>query len=206
MGYRLMASLMASLGLLSTAGAEEVAAPAVGATAVWHAQTIDLTISSFDVAYSCSALQSKITAILRAVVAPEVTRIAITCSNFGMGTAATAKILVASPIEATPENVRALTTYDARTQLLARVRSLDLPSEQDIQRFSASWQPVSMVRVKGLNLNAGDCELVRSIREQVLPHLAVKVTRSSRMCGSRIPVLDVLALLPVAGLALAKTE
>jgi len=201
---RVMVPLVAALALLSTANADEAVAPVEGVTAVWKVQTLDLSFSSFDVAYSCSSLQQKIAAILRAVVASEATKIAIRCTNLGMGTSATAKILVASPVEATPENVRALTTFDARVQLAARVRSIELPSEQDIQRFSASWRPVSLVRGKGLHLDAADCDLVRSIRQQVLPHLAVTVTRSSRMCNSRAPVLDVLALVPSEDAALAK--
>jgi hypothetical protein len=204
LGIRVMVPLVAALSLARTASADEAAAPTQTVAAVWHVQTLDLNFSSFNVAYACSSLQSKIAGILRAVVAPEATKIGIRCSNFGMGTSATAKIMVASPIEATPQNVRALTTYDTRTQLVARVRSLELPSEEDIQRFSASWRSVSLARGKGLNLNAGDCDLVRSIRDQVLPHLAVKIERSSGMCGSRAPVLDVLALLPSEDPSLAR--
>jgi len=165
-------------------------------SAVWKAQVVELSFATFDVSYSCGSLQSKIASILRPVVAHRTTKIGIRCSNLGMGTSASATILVVSPVEATPENLHALTTFTPHAQLVARVRSIELPAEEDLARFDARWQQVSLSRGRGLNLNAGDCDLVRSIRDQVLPHLAVKVKRTSNMCQGRAPLLEVEALLP----------
>jgi hypothetical protein len=182
----------------------EIASATAGVTAVWKAQVVELSFATFDVAYSCASLQSKIASILRPVVAQRTTKIGIRCSSLGMGTSANATILVVSPVEATGENLHAMTNFSAHTQLVARVRSIDLPAEEDIPRFDARWQQVSLSRGRGLNLSSADCDLVRSIRDQVLPHLAVKVTRTSNMCQGRVPLLEVEALLPVADPALAK--
>jgi hypothetical protein len=192
---QVLAALLATLAV--GASAEETSAPAAPVTAVWRAQLIELSFTTFDVAYSCSSLQSKISSILRPVVAHRATKIGIRCSNLGMGTSATATLLVVSPVVATPETLQAMTTFDSRAQLIAKVRSIDLPADEDIPRFDAGWRQVSMSRGKGLHLNAGDCDLVRSIRDQVLPHLAVKVTRSSNLCNGRAPFLEVEALLPI---------
>jgi hypothetical protein len=185
--------------LAFAAGADEPAPAAESVSAVWKAQVVELSFSTFDVAYSCSSLQYKIASILRPVVAHRATKIGIRCSNLGNGTSATAQLLLVSPVAATPENLHAMTAYDARMQLIAKVRSMDLPTEEDIPRFNAGWRRVSLSRGKGLSLHSVDCDLVRSIRDQVLPHLGVKVTRSSNMCIGRIPVLEVEALLPVEG-------
>jgi hypothetical protein len=39
-----------------------------------------------------------------------------------------------SPLEATEENLRELTTYDSRKLLLARTRGVSLPTAQDLER------------------------------------------------------------------------
>jgi hypothetical protein len=179
------------------AAADEAPPAAAGVTAIWKAQVVELSFATFDVAYSCSSLQSKIASILRPVVAHRATKIGIRCSNLGMGTSATATLLIVSPAMATPENLHSMTTFDARAQLIAKVRSIDLPAAEDIPRFDAGWRKISMSRGKGLSLNAADCDLVRSIRDQVLPHLAVKVMRTSNMCNGRVPLLEVEALLPL---------
>jgi hypothetical protein len=201
---RVLIALTAALGLTTGASADGLPGDAIAA--VWKIQQVELRFSSFDVMYPCSSLQSKIATILRPIVMDQLTKIGIRCYGIG-GTMATAAILIASPVEATPENLRVLTTFDARTQLVARVRSIDLPSDQDIPRFAASWSRIYLSRGKGLNLAPADCELVRSIRDQVLPYLAVRVKRSTSVCdGSRMPALEVEALLPIEAPQLAKEE
>jgi hypothetical protein len=199
---RALIALTAGLGLATGANAGSL--PDGGITAVWKTQQVELRFSSFDVMYPCDSLQSKIATILRPIVMDEFTKIGIRC--YGTGSMmATANILIASPVEATTENLRALTTFDARTQLMARVRSVHLPSVEDIPRFAASWSHLYLSRAKGLNLGPADCELMRSIRDQVLPHLAVRVKRSTGVCdGSRMPVLEIEALLPIEAPQLAK--
>jgi hypothetical protein len=201
---RALVALTAGLGLATGASASSV--PNEGITAVWKVQQVALRFSSFDVMYPCGALQSKIASILQPIVMDQLTKIGIRCYGAG-GTMATANILIASPVEATPENLQALTTFDARTQLVARMRSVELPSEQDIPRFAARWSHLHLSRTQGLNLGPADCELIRSIRDQVLPHLAVRVKHSTSVCdGLRRPVLEVEALLPIEAPQPAKDE
>ena len=61
-----------------------------------------------------------------------------------------------APIEATPENVRELTTYDSREVLIARTQGTSLPTGADVQRFPATWKTISFSRDVKLGLDHSD--------------------------------------------------
>jgi hypothetical protein len=116
------------------------------------------------------------------------------CSNFA--TVQSLTIIVASPIEATPESLHAVTTISAKQQLVARVRAEAPSTKADLERFPASW--------KTIRLPSTDCKLLSDIREQVLPKLHVRPLRAYA-CGidglrgsSRTATFHVEALLPQA--------
>jgi hypothetical protein len=114
----------------------------------------------------------------------------------------TLQFALESPVAATPENLRALTDFDTEDLLVARLQGRKLPSEEDVTRFPATWRTLSF-RDSRLQLTAGDCELVRQMRRQILPKLSVEIVSEPPVCSSLLvhggrPSMKVRALL-VAG-------
>ncbi|HEX4971212.1 MAG TPA: hypothetical protein VFV69_09150 [Steroidobacteraceae bacterium] len=174
-----------------------------GATidAIWHIERIAFTYQSSTVRYECGALQRRIAEILHAVGAHARVGVELTCVSGDMVRHAGAHITLAVPVEATAENVAAATDYDTRDELVARLRQEQLPSASDIERFPASWRTVALTRSPPLALGPTDCDLLRSMRDQVFPRLRVRVVSSGLNCGggsdTRIqPRIHVNALMP----------
>jgi hypothetical protein len=113
-------------------------------------------------------------------------------------------VIMHSPVLATEENVRDLTTYDARDELTARLRGEPLHSAEALPRFAAEWRTVSFARDRKLKLGAGDCDLVQQLRRQVLPKLAVNIVYEaqcsviSRNLGPPRLTVSALVALPSA--------
>ncbi len=182
----------------NTAAAEQRGGTEV--EAVWKAQTILLDYRSAGRTYRCDILAHKIKTILQRVGANERLELKrFACRD--LAGHARFEVRMRSPVEATPENVHALTQYDSRHELVARINGADLPSATDMERFPAVWSSVSF---RKLDLDAGDCALVQQIRRQVLPLMSVEVLKdikgvdcSQELTGIAGPRLVVLALVPV---------
>ena len=93
-------------------------------------------------------------------------------------------ITLESPVEATPENIRLLTTRDSTRELVARVRNEQLSSAADVHRFPATWTTVSMSRDRQLKLGPSDCELVDQLRRDVLLRMAIRVEYDRLRCSA----------------------
>ena len=93
-------------------------------------------------------------------------------------------ITLESPVEATPENIQALTTYDSTQELVARMRNEHLDSAEDVQRFPATWKTVSMSRERQLKLGPSDCELVEQLSRDVLPRMSIRVEHDRLRCSA----------------------
>ncbi|NLG77016.1 MAG: hypothetical protein GX535_12340 [Xanthomonadaceae bacterium] len=167
--------------------------------AVWKPQRLVFTYRSEGRHYSCSLLEHKIEMILQRLGADE--RIELTrFSCHDLAGQARFEVAMRSPIEATEENVRALTDYDTKDRLIARVHGAELPSAGEIETFPAVWASVSF---RTFDLDAGDCALVQQLRRQIFPKMAVRVTKdirgvdcSQELSGGAGPRLTVLALVP----------
>jgi hypothetical protein len=111
------------------------------------------------------------------------------------------QIVLTSPVEATPENVQALTTYDSQDELIARVRGERLASAEDVVRFPAVWKTISFARSREMRLAPGDCELVQQLRRHILPRMSVQIVNDQVRCSSfgniGKPRLTVSALVPI---------
>jgi hypothetical protein len=174
-----------------------------GATveAVWRVQSLDFAYRGYSTAYSCSSLRERVRAILQTLGARDTMTVTTwACSDPSYS--ARVQITLASPVEATPENVEALTTYDSKTELIARVRKEQLDTAADIERFPAVWKTISLAREPGLDLSPGDCELVQQLRRDVLPRLSIRVLRDNLHCSNAFgnvgkPRLSVAALVAV---------
>jgi hypothetical protein len=183
--------------------AEEDEVETSGATidAIWRLERVDFTYQSSTVRYECGALQRRIAEILHSVGAHARVGVELTCVSGDMVRHAGAHITLAIPVEATAANVAAATDYDTRDELVARLRQEQLPSANDIERFPASWRTVALTRNPPLSLGPTDCDLLRSMRDQVFPRLRVRVVSSGLNCGggsaTRIqPRIHVNALMP----------
>jgi hypothetical protein len=150
--------------------------------AVWKVQSLSFAYSGYATVYSCDALLDKVRVILQSVGARDTMRIrSWGCTD--MVTHGRMDITLESPVEATPENIRALTTYGSTKELVARVRNEQLQSAEDMQRFPATWKSVSMTREKKLKLGPSDCELVEQLRRDVFPRMSIRVEHDRLRCS-----------------------
>jgi hypothetical protein len=152
--------------------------------AVWMPRVVDFAYHADGTFYTCSSLWQKVEGFLLNVGARAgATLQNLHCNDFS----ATMRLQIAleAPVEATPENLRALTDYDAEDLLVARVRGQPLATAADVKRFPAVWQTISLRNTR-MQLTAGDCELVRQMRRQLLPKLSVQVLKEAARCS---PVL-----------------
>jgi hypothetical protein len=169
--------------------------------AVWKPQRMNFVYRGYSTLYSCRGLQQKLEKILTSVGARGGIELrAYSCDD----ELATARFQIAltSPVEATPENVEQLASYDARDELVARVRGEQLASAEDLPRFPAVWKTISFARSRQMKLAPGDCELVLQLRRHILPRMSIHVVSDQVRCSPfgniGKPQLTVSALVPVA--------
>jgi hypothetical protein len=168
--------------------------------AVWKPQRVNFVYRGYSTLYSCRSLQQKVEKILRTVGARgRIELRAYSCDD--ELAIARFQIALTSPVEATPENVEQLTSYDARDELVARVRGERLASAEDLPRFPAVWKTISFARSREMRLAPGDCELVLQLRRHILPRMAVQIVSDQVRCSQfgniSKPQLTVSALVPV---------
>ena len=155
--------------------------------AIWREQDLTLVyrgkgrMLDSSTVYNCDELEKLVLALLRAVGArADVRSEGKQCVDFA--SPQTLRILVASPFEATPENIKAATLHDATRRLLAQLRGEPLPTGTDLERFSARWQKVSLRRVGRMTLEPGDCLLLKTIGDQLFRKLSVRYTSEHFRC------------------------
>jgi hypothetical protein len=150
--------------------------------AVWKVQSLSFAYSGYATVYSCDALLDKVRGILQSLGARDTLRIrSLGCAD--MVTHGRMEITLESPVEATPKNIQALTTYDSKQELVARVRNERLATAEDVQHFPAIWKTISMTRDRSLKLGPSDCELVEQLRRDVLPHMSIRVEHDRLRCS-----------------------
>jgi hypothetical protein len=168
--------------------------------AIWRVQQVEMTLHSGKIYYSCEALRAKIAAILTEIGARRDVNVRLSCQGYGLTNDAVALITVASPIEATEENVRKTTTYSTEMQLVARLNRLVLPTANDIDRFPAEWRSIALSRKRRLHIDASDCALLHALTTQVFPQLNVRVEKrfscAEGLTARPRPNLHVAALVP----------
>lgn len=197
--HALCACLMFLVAVAPVAGTAQGAdLPSHPIEAVWKPQQLTFQFRSEGRTYACDILEHKIATILRRLGAREQLEVRrVSCRNFA-GTAHF-ELIMESPVAATPENVRDITTYDSQDDLIARVRGVELPSPADLERFPAVWKHVSFLRAARLNLE-GDCALVQQLRRQILPKMSIQVLVDIEAvdCSHSRPRLTVQALVTAA--------
>lgn len=157
-------------------------AAAVGARveSTWKPQRTTFSFVSHTTFYRCAELERRLRQVLLVLGAHEAMRFdwRACSSDIGMHV----DISFMSPIEATRENISALSILDTRVQLIARMRGVDLSGAAELPRFPAAWQKVSLSHGRPLHLRSGDCELMEQVRRQLLPLLAMRDIPSRLAC------------------------
>jgi hypothetical protein len=202
---RMSCTFVATIAVLLAATAEANVAPAEPPAAlqvveaVWKAQSLQFAYRGYATTYSCGALRRKLRQILEGLGARDTLTIRMHSCDDVTGSGRV-QIDLESPVEATAQNIRDLTTYDSKAVLAARVRAEPLASAQDIPRFPAAWKTVSLARDR--KLSPADCELVDQLRRSVLPALSIRVEHNRLKCSLAFgsiarPQLRVTALIAV---------
>jgi len=167
--------------------------------AVWRARHLTFHYRSEGTMYSCDLLAQKIKTILRQLGARTRFQLGgVRCRDFAE--LAQLELFVEAPVVATAENIRDITHYDSKDELIARVRGMPLPTPEDLERFPAVWETISF-RAGKFGLENQDCALVQQLRRQVLPSMSVQVIKDiNRLaCPQASPRLTVLALVATGG-------
>ena len=190
----------AVLLLAASVASAQSPADATVVEAVWKPQRMNFVYHGYSTLYTCSGLQHKLQKILKTVGARgRVELRAYSCDD--QLSVARFQIALTSPVEATPENVEQLTSYDAQDELVARVRGERLASAEDLPRFPAVWKTISFARSREMKLAPGDCELVLQLRRHILPRMSVQIVNDQVRCSQfgniSKPQLTVSALVPV---------
>jgi hypothetical protein len=166
--------------------------------AIWHVQSLPFLFRGKNVLYACAAFQKKLQSILLAVGAHPSMIIQTSCRPDTLTDRVEARIALATPVEATPENIVAATTFDSKREFLARVQKTPLPTPSAIEKFHAGHRLVNLEDKPDLSLEPSDCELLIAVKEQLFPKLDVQVQRSMLFCTeavARPPVLQVRTLM-----------
>lgn len=135
--------------------------------AIWHVQTLPFEYRSRDTYYDCEALEQRLRAMLELMGARPPVVVHSNCGDIP-AKQIRVEIVVATPLPATEENVRAASEFDSKDKLVARLQGTSLPTAADIERFPAQWQP------RHLRISHGDCDLMRGIHEQIVPKLSMR--------------------------------
>jgi hypothetical protein len=164
--------------------------------AIWRIQEFDLHFRGAGGRYhSCAALHQKIRGIMEAIGAGGVS-VSISCSREALVNHALARVATAMPIAATPENIRAATTFTTESALVARLRGRSLPTPATIERFPAEWRTIEVKRIHGVWLTPEDCDLLQDMDEQIFTRMDfVRIVNKGFGCRGRTrPTLIVEAL------------
>lgn len=177
-----------------------VAGAAEPIEAVWKPQRITFAYSGQTTHYTCHTLEQKVKLVLKALGAHE--DMVVDRSSCSDLTGAQLHVEFRSPVAASIDNIRLITTYDPEELLAARLNKQTLPSAEDLPRFSAVYQDVSFARDRKLKMQAADCEFVDHVRRQLLPTLAARVVTNRVFCTPGYPSitpprLTVSVLLPM---------
>ncbi|HET9448209.1 MAG TPA: hypothetical protein VFO35_18220 [Steroidobacteraceae bacterium] len=189
--------------VLLAAGLANAQSPvdAAAVEAIWKRQQMNFVYRGYSTLYSCGGLQAKLEKILTTLGARRGSVMLRAYSCDDALAIARFQIVLTSPVEATPENLEQLTTYDSHDALVARVRGEQLPAAEDVPRFPAVWKTISFARSREMQLAPGDCELVLQLRRHILPRMAVHIVNDQVRCSQfgniGKPRLTVSALAPL---------
>lgn len=175
-----VSGMCTALLLLGAALAPMAHCQSVAIDAVWKPQRITLLYRGSTTFYGCDLFERNVRLALSLLGAHADMHLDRSrCSASDVRLTATFR----SPIEATEQNLLALTAYSAEDEIVARLQSRSLPAPADLQTFPAEWSTVSFASNPRLRLTSSDCEFVDNLRRQLLPHMRVRVIGNRLFCS-----------------------
>jgi len=189
------------------AGARDLGTETQAIRSVWHPQEIRYSYAGLTTAYNCDAAESRIKNILLALGAHPNTKVrASGCFANRPSRHFFVTITTATPV--TAKDAAGLSsgeTPDSSKQELLKRMGVNAAIDKD--EFQATWKTVDLARDRKLDLQPGDCELMQSLRDHVLPKLSklsVRVITDRVNCvpnqlGIMTPELTVSALTALPG-------
>ena len=121
--------------------------------AVWKPQRVNFVYRGYSTLYSCPGLQEKLEKILRTVGARgRIELRAYSCDDELRSRAS--RCALTSPVEATPENIEQLTTYDTRRADRARARRATR-ERRGSAAVPAVWKTISISSSREMRLAPG---------------------------------------------------
>ncbi len=135
--------------------------------AIWYVQTLPFEYHSMNTYFDCEALEQRLRSMLELMGARQPVVVHSNCGDVP-AKQIRVQIVVATPVPATDENVRAATHFDSKDELVARMRGTSLPTAADLERFPAQWQR------RHVRISQSDCDLMRGIHEQIVPKLSMR--------------------------------
>lgn len=184
--HRVATALAVAIAILAAVGTRAAAlqqAPIDDAVdAIWRVRSVNFHFQSPTTYYYCDILQQRVADIMRAVGAGPQMDVKARCAVGALINDTTIRIVAGVPIEATAENVKAETTFDTRTQLIAQGRNWKLPTPETVRRFRAVRTDVSFARTEQLHLTPSDCDLLQAMSEQVFPAFGIRAKAPQLYC------------------------
>jgi hypothetical protein len=152
-------------------------------SALWKSQEINFTYQGFTTRFTCDGLRDRVRAILLELGArPDLKATALGCSPSNLPSPfPSVRLVIATPVEATPENVIALSQDAGRKDR----DSSRAPAEGigSADRFAASWRTVNLAQSGSrLRIERGECELIEQLRDHVFPQLQIRVIEDHTRC------------------------
>jgi hypothetical protein len=179
--------MLAALLLALPAAAEDrPSGEATGApiNAVWNEKEISFTYTSFTTYYSCDGLRDKVRRILKELGArPDLKVSTAGCVRMtGPELMPRVKIKGAFPVEATPERIAALEKEAPKKELIARVNKGRNEAYEATQQFSARPKLFELHDSVRGPIEAGDCELMEQLRDQVFEPFGMRIVENDIRC------------------------
>ena len=192
-------SLRAAIAL-AAAGAcgSALAADPTSVASKWKVQEVKYSYVGYTTAYDCEAAESKLKEILTKLGAHSGTQVrANGCPAGRPSRNFFVTITAATPVPAT--EVTETSADQSREELLKR---LGVKTEIGKEEFQAAWQSIDLSKDRRLDIRPGDCELLESLEDKVLPKLGMKIESKPISCtpnqlSIQPPPLRVSALVPL---------
>jgi hypothetical protein len=177
-----MAALLMSLGVISATHAQEATQPV---KAVWQVQEIFLSYLGFTSFYSCDGMRDRVSDWMKQIGAQDRSVVSIAGCDRASGPARTpsVRILIATPVAATPEAIAANANDPKRAAALAKLQKRVKTPLQD-GTFDATRKTVVLLSKETPMVGAaGDCELLENLRDQVLKKVDARVVKDNLGCS-----------------------
>jgi hypothetical protein len=164
----------------------------------WRPQQIQYSYTAFTTAYDCDAAAAKLKEILTTLGAHPQTQVRTSGCNLNRPS----RQFFVTITTATPVAVSGDHSTQAGRSEQALLEKLGGKNAVTTEPFAATWQTVDLSRIRKLDLQPGDCELMEGLRDHVLPKIGVRVVNDKVQCFPhtltiQAPQLEVSALVPV---------